>query len=626
MANYERRFPIGAEVLGAGQTHFRVWAPKAQHLDVVIERDGSETFHPLLREENGYFSGEVPATARALYRYRLDGGVERYPDLASRFQPGGPLGPSQVIDPAVFEWSDVHWPGLSRNGQVIYEMHIGTFTREGTWKRAALELPDLARLGITCLEVMPVNDFPGPFGWGYDGVDLFAPKGDYGEPDDFRRFVDEAHANGIGVILDVVYNHTGPAGNYFREFADDYFSDKYECEWGVPFNFDGENSGPVREFFIANVRYWVEEYHLDGFRIDATQSIFDDSPEHLLTAITREARKQAGARQLYIVGENEPQLTSLIRPASKGGNGLDALWNDDFHHTAMVALTGRDEAYYTDYRGTPQEFISCAKYGYLYQGQHYKWQKKRRGTPAFDLEPAQFIAFLENHDQVANSGFGRRVHMESSPGKYRAMTALLLLGPWTPMLFQGQEFFATSHFFYFNDLREDLREEIAKGRADSLRQFPSIASKETMDQLVVPSDSRTFERSKLDLDEREKHSQAYALHFDLLQLRKGEAAFRKQRRCTYDGAVLGRDSFLLRYFGPSGDDRLLLINLGRTEHLSPAPEPLLAPPVGKRWQTLWSSESPKYGGPGIVEPETDSEWHLPGESAIVLKAGDDSGS
>jgi maltooligosyltrehalose trehalohydrolase len=288
-----------------------------------------------------------------------------------------------------------------------------------------------------------------------------------------------------------------------------------------------------------------------------------------------------------------------------------------------VALTGRDEAYYTDYKGTPQEFISCAKYGYLYQGQYYKWQKKRRGTPAFGLDPAQFIAFLENHDQVANSGFGKRVHMETSPGRYRAMTALLLLGPWTPMLFQGQEFCASSHFFYFNDLREDLRDEVASGREEFLRQFPSIASKETVGQLAVPSDPRTFERSQLDLSERKSHAHAYALHMDLLRLRREARVFQAQRVGEYDGAVLGRDSFLLRYFGAAGEDHLLLVNFGKTEHLNPAPEPLLAPPLGKRWSMIWSSESPKYGGPGAVEPEGEENWRIPAEAAMVLKAVED---
>lgn len=606
-----------------GRTHFRVWAPKAERLEVAIETGGEPEYHPLQREEGGYFSGEAPGGAGMGYRYRLNGKGEPLPDMVSRFQPDGPMGPSQVVNPAAFAWRDKEWGGLERNGQVMYEMHIGTFTPEGTWEAAARELPELARLGITCVEIMPANDFPGPFGWGYDGVDLFAPKGEYGTPDDFRRFIDEAHAHGIGVILDVVYNHVGAAGNYFADYAEDYFSTKHECEWGRPFNFDGKNSGPVREFFLTNVRYWVEEYHMDGFRIDATQAIFDDSEEYILCAMTRQARRQAGSRQLFIVGENEPQATNLLRRASEGGDGLDALWNDDFHHTALVALTGRNEAYYTDYKGTPQEFISCAKYGYLYQGQFYKWQKKRRGTPTYGLEPAQFIAFLENHDQVANSGFGKRVHMETSPGRYRAMTALLLLGPWTPMLFQGQEFCASTHFFYFNDLREDLYEDVEKGRREFLSQFPSIASKETLEQLAVPYERQTFERSKLDLSERESHAEAYALHKDLLRLRREEVVFKAQRAGGFDGAVLGLEAFVLRFFGSAGEDRLLLVNFGRAEHLNPAPEPLLAPPAGRQWRTLWSSEWPKYGGPGAVEPESEENWRIPAEAAVVLMAEED---
>jgi maltooligosyltrehalose trehalohydrolase len=618
----QRRFPIGAEPLAGGRTHFRAWAPEARTLEVAIETGGDPEYHPLQREEGGYFSGEAPATAGTLYRYRLDGRGECYPDLVSRFQPEGPLGPSQVIDPTTFPWTDQAWPGLMRNGQVMYEMHIGTFTPEGTWKAAARELPELARLGITCLEVMPVNDFPGPFGWGYDGVDLFAPTARYGTPDDFRRFIDAAHADGIGVILDVVYNHVGAVGNYFPVYASDYYSTRYECEWGKPFNLDGENSAPVREFILTNACYWIEEFHLDGFRVDATQAIFDDSDEYILRALSREARRQAGARQIFIVGENEPQDARLLRQCTEGGHGFDALWNDDFHHTALVALTGRNEAYYTDYKGTPQEFISCAKYGFLYQGQYYKWQKKRRGSPAYGIEPAQFIAFLENHDQVANSGFGRRVHMETSPGRFRAMTALLLLGPWTPMLFQGQEFNASTHFFYFNDLHEDIREEVARGRREFLVQFPSIGSQETVSQLASPCDPRTFERSKLDLTEREKHAHAYALHLDLLRLRREERVFKAQRTGGYDGAVLGPDCFLLRFFGTDRDDRLLLVNFGRSEHLYPAPEPLLAPPAGKRWRMLWSSELPKYGGPGAVEPEADETWRIPAEAAVVLKPED----
>ena len=323
-------------------------------------------------------------------------------------------------------------------------MHIGTFTPEGTWEAALRELPGLAELGITLLEVMPVADFSGEFGWGYDGVNQFAPTRLYGQPDDFRRFVDRAHALGMGVLLDVVYNHFGPDGNYLQQFAEEYFTDRYANEWGEAINFDWPGSASVREFFLTNAVCWIEEYHLDGLRLDATQQIFDAGQSHILAELGQRVRSAAGKRSVYLVAENEPQETRLVRPLEQGGHGLDSLWNDDFHHSALVALKGHSEAYYSDYLGRPQEFISAAKWGYLYQGQRYSWQKKRRGAPGLDLAPANFVTFLENHDQVANSGRGLRVRQLTSPGRYRAMTALLLLGPGTPMLFQGQEFGSAS--------------------------------------------------------------------------------------------------------------------------------------------------------------------------------------
>ncbi len=615
-----RRFPIGAELLDADKTSFRVWAPKAKKVEVVLEDSAGSTCK-LAREKGGYFSGEANVGAGTRYRIRLDGGKELLPDLASRFQPESAHGPSQIVDSSAFAWSDGKWRGIEKRGQVLYEMHVGTFTPAGTWQAAARELNELARLGVTVIEMMPVNDFPGKFGWGYDGAGLFAPYCGYGSPDDLRHFINEAHAAGIGVILDVVYNHVGPDGNFFRNFADEYFSDRYECEWGEPFNFDGKNSAPVREFFITNACYWITEFHFDGFRFDATQAIFDASDEPILASISNAARKAAGKRALFFVGENEPQDSHLILPVDQGGHGLDALWNDDFHHTALVALTGRTEAYYTDYRGSPQEFVSCAKRGFLYQGQNYRWQKKRRGTPSLNVEPAAFIGFLENHDQVANTGFGQRVGANTSPGRFRAMTTLLLLGPWTPMLFQGQEFGASSPFFYFNDLNEKLHDYVHEGRVKFLSQFPSIASDDTRNQLARPADLKTFERSKLDLRERKSHAAAYALHADLLRLRREDARFSEQRRGGVDGAVLGAHAFVLRYFSEKndGDDRLLLVNFGMSLELVSAPEPLLAPPLNKRWDTLWTSELPRYGGPGMVPPEDENNvWRIPAEAALAL--------
>lgn len=619
-----RRFSVGAEVLPDGRTHFRVWAPLRKQVEVVIESEAAKPAAErqavkLERETDGYFSAAVRhASAGMLYRFRLDDDDKLYPDPASRFQPQGPHGPSQIIDPSRFKWSDGDWKGARLKGQVIYEMHIGTFAREGSWESARAEFQELSELGITLIEVMPVHEFPGRFGWGYDGVDLFAPTHLYGAPDDFRRFVDSAHAAGMGVILDVVYNHFGPDGNYLRQFSEDYFTDKHITDWGEAINFYDKNCEPVREFVTQNAAYWIDEFHLDGLRLDATQNIYDESNDHMLAAITRRARAAARGRSVIIIAENEPQLAKLARDEEQGGYGIDALWNDDFHHSAMVAMTGRNEAYYTDYFGKPQEFISSVKYGYLYQGQRYKWQKQRRGAPAFDLEPAAFVTFIQNHDQIANTALGERCHQMTSPGRYKAMTALMLLSPGTPMLFQGQEFAASAPFLFFADHGTDLARLVREGRAEFLEQFRSIATKETQAILNDPSDPATFERCKLDFAERERHAGIYAMHRDLLKLRREDKLFSAQRKRAVDGATLTDEAFVLRYFGDDGDDRLLIVNLGRDVNLDPAPEPLLAPPVNTRWNTLWSSEATRYGGGGTAPLDTEDNWRIPGHSAVAL--------
>ncbi|HEX8097027.1 MAG TPA: malto-oligosyltrehalose trehalohydrolase [Pyrinomonadaceae bacterium] len=624
-AKERRRLPVGAEVRPGGGVHFRVWAPRRRTVSVVIEdgRGGVAASVELGREEGGYFSGfATTARAGSLYRYRLDGEEQLYPDPASRFQPEGVHGPSRVVDPAAFRWTDVDWRGAALKGQVVYEMHAGAFTREGTWEAARRELRELAQAGLTVIEMMPVTEFPGDFGWGYDGVDLFAPTRLYGEPDDLRRFVDEAHRAGLAVILDVVYNHLGPEGNYLKQFSEDYFTHRYRNEWGEAVNFDGPRSGPVREFFIANARYWVEEFHMDGLRLDATQQMFDSSDEHILAAVRREVRAGAGGRATIVVGENEPQDTRNVLPAERGGYGLDALWNDDFHHSALVALTGRSEAYYTDYRGAPQEFVSAAKYGFLYQGQRYRWQRTRRGTPTYGLAPQVFVNFLQNHDQVANSARGLRVHALTSPARLRAMTALLLLMPSTPMLFMGQEFGASAPFHYFADHSGELAEKVRRGRAEFLAQFRSIATRETRDRLPDPADPETFARCKLDFSERESHRETYDLHRDLLRLRREDSAFSAQEPRALDGAVLGPEAFVLRFFHGAGQDRLLVVNLGRDLNLNPAPEPLLAPPAGKVWTILWSSEDYRYGGTGTPPLETKNNWCIPGSATVALAPAD----
>ena len=619
-----RRLPIGAEVLPDGKVHFRVWTPQHEKVEVVLEKCAGSDSGPLSfelpAELNWYFSGIVPeAEEGTFYRFRLDGAADLYPDPASRFQPEGPTGPSQVVDPQKFLWTDQSWPGITIDNQVMYEMHIGTFTPEGNWKSASAQLESLAELGITAIELMPVAEFAGTFGWGYDGVDLFAPFHLYGRPDDFRFFVDKAHSLGIGIILDVVFNHLGPVGNYLREFSDSYFSTRYENEWGEALNFDGPDSASVREFFTANAAYWIEEFHLDGLRIDATQQMFDKSREHILVSIAREVRKAAGGRKTIIVAENERQQAKIVHSSDQGGYGLDGLWNDDFHHSVMVAMTGHNEAYYSGYLGTPQEFISSLKYGYLYQGQFFKWQKNRRGTPGYGIKPAAFIHYLQNHDQIANSGHGFRVQSITSPGLYRAMTALLLLAPQTPLLFQGQEFAASSPFLYFANVAPELAEKIHQGRIKFLSQFRTLAKPKVVESLARPDDPQTFNLSKLDLTERDRHTRSYSLHRDLLRLRRNDPVFHAQRPGAVDGAVIGPQALAIRFFGKMGDDRLLLLNLGRDLPLEPISEPLLAPPENSFWEMVWSSEDTQYGGSGTVPLDPLDIWRIPGQAAVVLR-------
>jgi len=612
-----RRLPVGAEPQPDGGVHFRLWAPAAT--EVWLDIDDSDT-HRMASEPGGYFSALVKtASAGARYGFRLDRSERRLPDPASRFQPEGPHGLSEIIDPAAFIWTDAAWRGVPAERLIIYEMHVGTFTPGGSWAAAMRHLPALAELGITCIEMMPVADFPGRFGWGYDGVDLFAPTRLYGEPDDLRRFIDRAHAHGVAVILDVVYNHFGPDGNYLTTFASAYLTDRHPNEWGSAINFDGPDAAPVREFFTSNARYWIEEYHFDGLRLDATQQIFDSSSPHILVEIGRAVREAAPGRTTFIAAENETQTAQIARPVEDGGYGLDALWNDDLHHSAMVAVTGRREGHYSDFFGRASEFVAAAKHGFLYQGQHYAWQQQPRGSAALDLKPGQFVTFLQNHDQVGNSAKGLRGHQLASPGNWRAITAYSLLSPGIPLLFQGQEFSASAPFLYFADHQGKLGEAVKKGRGEFLVQFPSIAGAEMQRRLPDPRAPETFQRCAIDWGECERNAEVLALHRDLLALRRELLGAGAPR---LDGATLGDDCWLLRYFPPNGEDWLLIVNLGRDRLEASIPEPLLAPVAGRAWRLRWSSEHPSYGGGGVAEPFPDGLWWFPGQAAIVLVPGD----
>jgi len=592
---------------------FGVWAPAQSSVALVLVGDPDRPMH---RQSDGFFTLDVAeAHTGQRYWFRLAQGLR--PDPASRFQPEGPLGPSQIVDTRAFDWHDQHWRGaVARHRHAIYEMHIGTFTRAGTWAAATARLPYLVELGVTTLEVMPLAEFAGEFGWGYDGVDLFAPAHVYGTPYDAQRFVDEAHRLGLGVILDVVYNHFGPVGNFFGDFSKTVHG--APGEWGDSINYDGEGAEPVRRFMIENAAYWVREFHFDGLRLDATHGIRDTSEHHIVAQICRGAREAACGREIFIVAESEPQDTQLLKGVGAQADGVDAIWNEDWHHAAFVALTGRRHAYLTDYQGTAPEFASMAQRGPLYQGQWYTWQKQHRGGFAIGLSSSHFVNFLENHDQVANTGLGERLYHQVDGAKWRALTALLLLGPGLPMLFQGEEFGSSRPFTYFADHEGDLAQAVETGRLEFLSQFPPLATSEMRLQIPRPADRQTFEMSKLDDQGRTTDSALFRLHCDLLRLRKTDAVLSEvgTDRVRVEASAPTAAVMLLRYLAPSAD-RLLVVNLA-DDHLSPMNDPLLAPRPSAAWRAMWSSEQVLYGGQGVVDFAHDGRWLIPGRSATLL--------
>lgn len=594
---------------------FNVWAPKAKTVDVVIE--GQKEVQALTKDNKGYFTGTVNGVgANALYKFRIDG-KDSFPDPCSRFQPQGPHGPSMVVA-SEFAWSDEQWQrkGLGRAAQVIYELHVGTFSTSGTYAGVRAQLPHLKELGVTIIELMPLADWPGKFNWGYDGVNLFAPARNYGTPQELKSLINDAHAFGLGVILDVVYNHLGPDGNYLRLFSDDYFS-REMTEWGEALNYDGPNSREVREFFIQNACYWIEEYHFDGLRLDATHSIFDHSQPHLLAEISQRVRAAAGGKGILIYAENEPQHVRLVKPINDNGYGLDGLWNDDFHHSVRVALTGRRESYYGEYKGTAQELVALAQHGFLYQGQMYAWLNKSRGTPVTDdIEGQQFVTYMQNHDQVSNSLYGDRMVVETHPAQYRAMTAYFLLSPGTPLLFMGQEWGAREPFMFFADHNPQLAAKVFEGRKAYLAQYPSVAA--AQDAIIDPKSEEAFNRCKLQWPPDLKHGAMYRLHHDLLKIRREDEVISRQDRHQLQGAVLNERAFLLRY-QHQDQVRLLIVNLGTGFDCSPCPLPHFAPIAGKHWELVWSSQEPSYGGSGTVPAYHEESWQIPANCAQLFK-------
>ncbi|NGP19010.1 DUF3459 domain-containing protein [Devosia chinhatensis] len=609
------RRPLGA-IPDANGTRFTVWAEGRKR--VVVEVEGGGTF-PLEAMEDGCFSAHAAGIgAGARYKVRVDAG-EAIPDLASRLQPDGNDGASVVVSND-FDWTDAAWTGPTTRDQVVYELHIGTFTQQGTWTAAREKLEFLAGLGVTVIQIMPIGTFKGAFGWGYDTTLPYAPFAPYGTPEDIRAFVDAAHGLGVGVILDVVYNHVG-LGDHYRTYSEHFFTDRYENEWGASFNYDGEHAHAVRDFVVANAVYWITEFHMDGLRIDAAQAMFDSSDEHIIAELSRAVREAAAPRSAYIIVENQPQEHKMIDAPDQGGYGLDGMYNDDFQHAVRVAATGHNDFYYRDYLGTPQEIVSSLKYGFLYHGQRSDQRDAAYGTDNLDTPPEHFIHFLENHDQVANSPQGLRLTSLLSPARLRAVTALLLLGPQTPCLFQGQEFGSSNPFLYFFGIDGDAADLVSNGRKESLKNFPGVADPVMLERLADPTDRQTFEGSKLDWKEAERHSGLLKLHRDLLALRKSDPTFSQNSERRIDGAVLGDGALLLRYLTPNSEGhRVLLLNLGRDLHMSVVAEPLIAPPRGHQWVPAWSSEHPDYDGAGRRPVEPEKFWILPSDCAVLLKS------
>ena len=606
---------LGARVTKDGVV-FTVWAPRQRSMAVVLD---DSTEHEMERGAEGFHRVLVPGIGKGQrYWFKLAEG--RRPDPVSRFQPEGVFGPSMVIDPSEYTWRDQQWAGAQLpHRQVIYEMHLGTFTAQGTWDAARGRLPDLAALGVTTIEVMPLSEFAGRFGWGYDGVLLFAPHHRYGTPDDARRFIDAAHGLGLAVILDVVYNHIGPLGSVLHEYSDHYFSD-HDSEWGRGFNLDGANAAPVRLFMKANVRMWIDEYHFDGLRFDAVHAIVDRSREHLVDELTRCAREWAAPRRQYMVAENEAQNVSFLTRPDRGGAGVDGIWNEDWHHAAFVALTGNSEAYFTDYTGQAHEFAAMARWNLLYQGQWYSWQKKRRGTDARDFPPSSFVSFLENHDQVANTGSGTRLYRLVDPALWRAFTALLLLGPAVPMLFQGQERAVSEPFTYFADHEGELAEAVREGRQDFLSQFPSLCDPEVLRTLPNPADESTFRACQINWADTQESRRAWQLHLDLLGLRRHDPVLAYAGTSEVEVASSSpTPAVLVLRYRRNDDERLVLVNLGPAITLR-MNDPLLAAPAGHTWSMTWCSESADYGGGGIVEAFGEGAWRLQSRCAWFLRS------
>lgn len=497
--------PFGASVQGDGGVRFALWAPGVDQ--VVLELGAEASAYPMARGADGWHRLEA-AQARAgdSYRFRLPDGL-RVPDPASRFNPGDVHGASQVIDPHTYAWQDGAWRGRPWEEAVIYELHIGALTPEGTFAAAQDRLAELAELGITAVELMPLADFAGRRNWGYDGVLPFAPDASYGTPDELKALIDTAHGLGLMMVIDVVYNHFGPEGNYLHAYCPQFFNPAHQTPWGAAINFDAAGSRTVRDFFIHNALYWVEEFHFDGLRMDAIHAIHDDSEQHIVREICEALRVGPGRhRQLHVVLENDANQSSFLERDSSGVPlAGTAQWNDDLHHAAHVLVTGETDGYYADYREVPvAQFGRALAQGFIYQGQRSPFRAgEGRGEPATHLPLNAFVSFLQTHDQVGNRAFGERIDALGDPALVRAARACVLLSPHVPMLFMGEEFAATTPFQYFCDFGPELAQAVSRGRREEFGRFAAFADAGARARIPDPNAESSFLASKLRWEERD---------------------------------------------------------------------------------------------------------------------------
>jgi maltooligosyltrehalose trehalohydrolase len=615
--------PFGATVEPGG-VRFRVWAPGHERVEAVVYGPDAERLHPLEPEGEGHFSAPLAGVgAGRRYRLRLDGG-DVFPDPASRAQPDGVHGASEIVDPAAFRWTDAGWRGVPMDELVLYELHVGTATPAGTFDALIGRLDHLVELGVNALELMPVAAFPGERGWGYDGVYLFAPHAGYGGPEGLRRLVDAAHARGLAIILDVVYNHFGPEGNYLPAITSGrIFTERHHTPWGAAVNYDGPESGPVREMTIQNALHWAHEYHLDGLRLDATHAILDDSETHILRELAERVRASLPeGRHFVFIAEDERNERAVVTPGATGGVGLDGVWADDLHHQLRRLAAGDREGYYEFYEGTAPALAETLRRGWYYQGEPYGREREPRGTPAADLPPRAFIHCIQNHDQVGNRALGERLNHQVEPAVFRAASALLLLSPYTPMLWMGQEWAASTPFLYFTDHPEELGRRVTEGRREEFRHFSVFGDPGTRERIPDPQAPETFFRSRLRWEERERpeHAGILALHRELLRLRRTEPALRVRDRAHFRVAALGDGALALRREAPDGSALLLVAVLRDGVEASLGERGETHPPEGRSWQPLLDTEEARFGGGGATgRLESGGILHLSGPGALLLR-------